>query len=44
MKSARFLLLVSLLAFLGGIAGNTRFNGVEFSENAVFQKFIWKQD
>lgn len=32
------------LGNLGGIAGNTKINGVEFSENAVFQKFIWKQD
>ena len=32
------------LGNLGGFAGNTKINGIEFSENAVFQKYIWKQD
>ncbi len=32
------------IGHLGGFAGNTKINGIEFSENAIFQKYIWKQD
>jgi hypothetical protein len=32
------------LGNLGGFAGNTKINGIEFSVNAVFQKYIWKQE
>ena len=30
------------LGYLGGISGNTKINGEEFS-NAVFQKVVWKK-
>ena len=32
-----------LLGTLGGFTGNTKINGVDFSENAVFQRTVWRK-
>lgn len=32
-----------LLGSLGGFTGNLEINGANFSENAVFQKTVWKE-
>lgn len=32
------------LGYLGGFAGNTKINGIEFSSNATMIRTIWEQD
>ena len=32
-----------IIGSLGGFTGNTKINGVDFSENAVFQRTTWRK-